>query len=357
MKEHPKAEVTFAKGGQLTFADELALGVTGKGIDRAKRVLCHYGPVLPQVAVRADGQNEFRLLTGPGIFKAMEETGTNEIPIVIAKPEDAKEEKWMCLQMSLRSDNIGALAQGELINHLVKDHGLPLSLLSNRLGVSKPWLSKRRSLVCDLSDDVKKLVAAETLPPRSAEEVAKLPAAEQLPFARRAIMESLSKDKISKLVALRNEPSTPDEIKKLVLENPSGVPASMLAGIKPGKGKAKQGKAKQGKANPDKAKPDKTRVSRISPTELECQLRFAKDVIEAVCKALRKLDPDAIDRFSGKRLIEGVICQAKDLAELAEMVFERLIELEKGTASSYDDGRTLRQGGDKPFTQGNEERQ
>jgi ParB-like chromosome segregation protein Spo0J len=327
MDERPKTLITLAKRRQFAGDEDLALSVTRKGIERSKRLLNLYGSALPQVAVRFGDGEGLKILTNQNIFVAMEETGTGEIPVVVVETKDVKDEKLLSLQLSLRDDSIGALAQGAMIASLIKEHGFTLGQLSKALSVRKPWLCKRQFLALKLSSSVKKLVAEGSLPPRSAEEVSRLPHDAQLRFVEKAM--DMPKEKIAKLVAMYNDPTTHDEVKRMILDAPHDVTIG------------------------EQSKTRKVRAKGDGAAKLENLLRFAARANLTAYRELKTLNWKTEAKLPDEKAIESVICPAEDLADLARLVLEEYPKLTKLHASSVGSGGSVSTKGGKSFPQGN----
>ena len=302
MEARNKTSIALVKPGQLVGNEELSLGVNRKSVDRAKNLLDDFGAVLAPVVRPLEGQSMFKVLYNQNALKAMKEVHITEIPVVIADAINKKDERILSLKLSRQRNDLDALAQGSLIDSLIQDEGYTLCHLSMIIGVSKSWLSKRQSLARNLSDPVKGLVSSEALSPRSAEEVAKLPAAAQLGFATKVIRDALPKDRIAKLVAMHNDPLTTDEIRGMILDNPSGVPL-----VK-------------------RPKPAKARVRPDGDEKLDASLRFTAGACLNAAKGLKGLDVNG--RLPDARLLRRLREAAKELAAVSEAILRCVTERE-----------------------------
>lgn len=165
----------------------------------------------------------YTIVKGHHIVNLAKPLCIKELPSIVLNDTNSLNNKLLTLNMSIINDNIGALAQGALIEELINNCNLSLGELSKRLGKSKSWLSKRMSLKQNLSDNVKPLLHDNSLHPRTAEEIAKLPKETQEKFAYSVIKEQISKDVVTKLVRLYNDKNTSDETKKRIIDDPLSI--------------------------------------------------------------------------------------------------------------------------------------
>jgi hypothetical protein len=284
---------------RLKNNETLALGVQQNYIKQASKILCEFGSVLPQLVIKDDdNEGSYKVLNNPSLLEAAKSLCLNCLPTIIVNMPNNKNYKLLALLMSLYENKIGALAQGELINSIITTDFKSLGSLSKELGMSKSWLSKRRSLVQDLTKEVKDLVLGGSLSPRSAEEIAKLPRDAQLLFAERAIMDGFSKDKITKFVAMYNDPKTPENIKKLILTAPSDIPLEKLT-----KKRANRRKMKS------------------ATEELISSLNFALVGNQGVVDCFENLDLDKIAKLLDEKLVNNVL----DLANKVKILMEAIL--------------------------------
>jgi ParB-like chromosome segregation protein Spo0J len=102
---------------------------------------------------------------------------------------------------------------------LVNDHGITPHELVKLLGKSKAWISKRQSLVQNLTGTVKSMITDGTLCPRTAEEVTKLPEEEQTEFAQNIVNSGINKNEANQLVQRYKNAST-DNVRREVIKSP-----------------------------------------------------------------------------------------------------------------------------------------
>jgi hypothetical protein len=113
----------------------------------------------------------------------------------------------------------GALCEGQLLQEAVSA-GIPRSEIQIMLGKSASWVCNRLALITRLNHNVYEMVRNGLLEPRSAQEVARLPAQAQFAFAEIAVREGLPKSAIESLIAGYNDESCPDTVKTQILNDP-----------------------------------------------------------------------------------------------------------------------------------------
>jgi len=133
--------------------------------------------------------------------------------------QDEAEQLKLALMLSAPQDEGGALSEGELISRLINDYGTAPRELVNLLGKSKAWVSTRMALAKNLTAAVKGMVTDGTLCPRSAEDVARLPAEAQAEFAQNAVNCGLNKNEINQLVQ-RYKNAFTDDVRREVIKSP-----------------------------------------------------------------------------------------------------------------------------------------
>ena len=203
-------EACTLKTRQIVKNPELALGVSQKEVGKYKKVAAAYGNVAP-VVVCAPKNGGHLILAGSARLEACAQTGITEMPAVMVQTTDEAGQLKLALMLSTIHDEAGALSEGALISRLINEHGVAPREIVKLLGKSKAWVSKRMALSQNLSVTVKGMVRDGTLCPRSAEEVAKLPAGIQAEFAVNAIDSGLNKTEISQLVARYKNACSDDE--------------------------------------------------------------------------------------------------------------------------------------------------
>jgi len=214
-------EACTLKTRQIVKNPALALGMSQKEVDKYKKVAAVYGNVAP-VIVCAPINGGHLILAGSARLEACAQSGISQIPAVMSQAADEAGQLKLALMLSVIHDDEGALSEGALISRLINGFGIAPRELVNLLGKSKAWVSKRLSLDQNLSDAVKGMVTDGTLCPRSAEEVAKLPADVQAEFAENAVHCGINKTEIGQLVSYYKSASSADA-KKEVIKSPLDV--------------------------------------------------------------------------------------------------------------------------------------
>ena len=212
-------EARTLKTRQILKNPVLTLGVSQKDVGKYKKVAMVYGNVAPVIVSAPEKSGECVILAGSARLEACTQAGINEIPAVMARDCDEVGRLKLSLMMSALREEASALSEGALINQLINEYGVAPRELANLLGKSKAWVSKRLSMDQKLSETVKGMVSDGSLCPRSAEEVAKLPAEVQTDFASNAVNCGLNKTEMGFLVqSYRNTYS--DDVRRKIVESP-----------------------------------------------------------------------------------------------------------------------------------------
>ena len=204
---------------QIEKNKDLKLGALKKDIDRYEKIVSAYGNVVP--AIVAMNGNMYSLLDGHARIEACARIGIHEIPAVISQTEEATEQLKLSLLLSASREQGNALSEGAIIGKLVKEHGQTLMDISRFTGRSKAWLSKRQTMVENLSQPLKDMVLNGTICARTAEEISKLPQAEQVLFAANIVKEGLNKDDVHRLVALYRSPDATLSLCSSIIASPA----------------------------------------------------------------------------------------------------------------------------------------
>jgi ParB-like chromosome segregation protein Spo0J len=205
--------------GAVAGNKTLAAAMDRRTVDRCKEAIEKLGVVhTPVVGAAKDGRR--LLLSGQSELTALRELGVKKmdaIEVDVAGDVEAKA-KLSLLLMSLW-DRPGALCEGLLLQEALGDGSSRLEL-QTMLGKSASWISNRLALVTRLDGNVFEMVKNGMLEPRSAQEVARLPAGAQFAFAETAVREGLPKSAVELLVAGYNAESCPDAVKAQILSDP-----------------------------------------------------------------------------------------------------------------------------------------
>ena len=221
---------------QIERSRELALGAPKKDIDKYGKVVSEFGNVAPAIVAAAGGM--YSLIDGHARVEACARAGISEMPVVVAQAGGEEDKAKLSLLLSSSREQGGYLSEGAMIEKLVEDHGLTLGELSAFVGRSKSWLSKRQTTARNLSPPLAGMVLSGAVCARAAEEIAKLPRAEQALFAANIARDGLSKDEVCRLVRLYRSPDATLEMCRAIVETPAGALAAC-----PKTGKARKARA------------------------------------------------------------------------------------------------------------------
>jgi len=209
------------KVGQIEKNPILALTTNEKDVEKYQRVTKTFGNVVP--AIVGQNGNAYRILAGQARLEACAQNGIQEIPVTIAEISDEAEQLKLALLLSTVREEGGSLSEGAFIDALITRHGITRKELMILLKKSKSWISKRQSLVLNLSDAVKGMVKDGVICARTAEEIAKLPKSVQVSFAQKVARDSLSKTNVGQLVSLYRSQENDSVLRETILDSPQVV--------------------------------------------------------------------------------------------------------------------------------------
>ena len=197
----------------------LAAAADRRCVERCKEAIEKLGIVhTPVVGTTMDGER--LLLSGQSELTALRELGVKKMDAIeIDVAGDASARAKLSLLLISLQDRPGALCEGLLLQEAVSA-GVSRAEIQTMLGKSASWVSNRLSLVTRLDRNVYEMVKSGLLEPRSAQEVARLPAEVQFAFAEMAVRESLPKSAIESLVCGYNDWSCPDAVRAQILSDP-----------------------------------------------------------------------------------------------------------------------------------------
>jgi len=197
----------------------LAAGVDRRAVERCKDTIEKLG-ILHTPVVGATPGGNLLLLSGQCELTALRELGVKKMDAIeVDVTGDAGVRAKLSLLLISLKDMPGALCEGLLLQEAV-GAGVPRSEIQTMLGKSASWVSNRISLVTRLDVNVYEMVRSGLFDPRSAEEVARLPAEVQFAFAETAVREGLPKSAIESLVAGYNDETCPDAVKAQIISDP-----------------------------------------------------------------------------------------------------------------------------------------
>jgi ParB/RepB/Spo0J family partition protein len=182
-----------------------------------------FGDVRSIIIGKSEKEDTYNLIYGANILNAAQQLGLKELNSVIYHAENEKNKNILALNYSLISNDIDSIAQCSIIANLIDNKYYTAKGLAKEIGKSTAWISKKMSLIKNLHEDVQNMVKEGAIPPRTAEEIAKLPKETQTRFVSHALDNAMSKETVTKLVKLYNDPATNDELKKKIIDSPDLV--------------------------------------------------------------------------------------------------------------------------------------
>ena len=205
----------------------LAAGVGRRAVERCKDAVEKLGVVhTPVVGTTKSGGR--LLLSGQCELTALRELGVKKMEAIeVLVSDDRGGKAKLSLQLMTLRERPDALCEGQLLKEAVSA-GVPRAEIQTMLGKSASWVSNRLSLVSRLDENVYEMVRNGLIDPRSAQEIARLPAESQFAFAEKAIIEGLPKSAIESLVAGYRDESCPDTVKAQILIDPRAALKRMM---------------------------------------------------------------------------------------------------------------------------------
>ena len=165
----------------------------GKTREFAERRGC-YMPV-----ILSDAGGCMTLLSGAATFEACLEKRVQKVPAVVVQTDGGADELMFSLQSAELSAPPDAMYVSAAVIRLVDAYAVPRRTIAESLGKSQAWVSRMEGLR-RLSAAVWDMVSDGLISSRAAQEIARLPADVQAPFAVSAGNEFLSKDDIARLI-------------------------------------------------------------------------------------------------------------------------------------------------------------
>ena len=150
--------------------------------------------------VLSDGGGCMTLIAGAAAFEASLEEKEAKIPAVVVRTEGEADNLIFALQSSGLDETLGVVAVGAAIVQLIDLHGVSRKHIVETLGKSPAWINRMENLSRKLNGEVQRMVAEGQVQPRSAQEIARLPATVQTAFAVSVRNEFLSKENVIYLV-------------------------------------------------------------------------------------------------------------------------------------------------------------
>lgn len=287
--------VEMVKVSQLTKNVDLSYGFSEGQVKKLSKIIFHYGDICPLIVIQAKDEGMYKILKGQDVYEAAKINKLKKVQVLILTNIGEFDDKLIPLSLSMLKSEIGAIAQGVIVNQLIKDHGFILETLSKHCGVSKSWLCKRQSLANNLVDAVKTFVSEGKIAPRTAEEIAKLPPEKQAHFAAKVIEHGMAKDRASELVRLYRDSHTDESLRHRIINEPDSVKL----------------------IDHTLAKKPKKKAEKI-PMTLSASIDFAIKAIENVKNQLSKAGKDALRPLSDD--VGLLAAKAGELALLAATI-------------------------------------
>jgi len=218
VKNNENCRLELVSARRIKRMPGLNLGVSQKSIGKVKdfaRMRGYCNPV-----VLSDSEGCMTLLAGAATFEACLEEKEPKLPAVIVRTESEADNLMFALQSAELNETPNAVALGTAVVRLIDYHGLTRKYITETLGKSPAWVSRMENLSRKLNGAVQKMVTQGQVPPRSAQEIARLPDGVQTAFAVSASNEFLSKEDIVYLVNRYLNEDTGTEERDRIMNTP-----------------------------------------------------------------------------------------------------------------------------------------
>lgn len=144
----------------------------------------------PEFSVNEKEGGRFRLLASDRDFYAAKAAGMSELTVRIYRFTDKNAEAFSCIE-KLKTDNLGAMEEGYLMQRLIKDYGFTQDDVAALIGKSRPAVANTMRLLT-LAPEVVGLVESGKLSAGHARTLVKVPKAQQYAFAAEALKRGYS---------------------------------------------------------------------------------------------------------------------------------------------------------------------
>ncbi len=272
----------------------LSISIQDKDVDRCTKAIRKYGLLNPLVVhLCEDGSH--RIIAGECELLALREMDTQKTEAVVVDCLNPTEANKLSLLLSSLRQSPNPLSEGLILRELLKSAGHTQVDIAYLVGKSASWVCKRLALVERLKDSVVQLVASKNLCCHTAQEIARLPLEEQLPFASKVVMDGLPKSAVEKLVSAYHRPGVSNAVKKSILDNPR-VMAQQLSSLYPKIEKTKKSDTEQ--PNTQERLQGSLRLFVRLLGELELTLASLEETALRRCFPLLKPAGESAERFS-----------------------------------------------------------
>lgn len=200
----------------------LAISVGNRELERCEKAIREYGLIHPLVVRRCD-DGHYHVIAGECERMVLTQMRQNTVRAVVMERLEAPEATRLALLLSSLKQSPNALSEGLLLKDLCQSHRYTQTEVAVMVGRSVSWVNKRLALTDRLTTSVVVLVQAGQICSPTAQEIARMPSDVQQTFAGKVITDHLPKSAVERLVATYNNPQTPQEVKRAVLENPQAT--------------------------------------------------------------------------------------------------------------------------------------
>ena len=219
-----KCRLSAVPLGKIKRMPGIRSSASDKKVRKVREFAVKRGFYMP--VVLSDEGGCMTLLSGAATYNACIEEKGNNLPAVIIQTEGGADNLMFALQSAELFEPPDAISVSAAIVQMIDSFRLTRKHISESLGKSPAWVSKMERLSRNLSEPVQGMVAKGQLAPRAAQEIARLPAEAQMPFAVSVCNEFLNKGSVTCLVnRYLNEDTAPEERERIIRTPAQALPA------------------------------------------------------------------------------------------------------------------------------------
>ncbi|MCU7960452.1 MAG: ParB/RepB/Spo0J family partition protein [gamma proteobacterium symbiont of Bathyaustriella thionipta] len=169
--------------------------------------------VIQPVVVRAIREGHYELIAGERRWRAAQQAGLSDIPVVIREIDD-RTAMAMALIENIQREDLNALEEADALHRLLNEYGLTHQQIAETVGKSRTVVTNLLRLL-ELESGVKALLEEGRLEMGHARALLALKGEEQLAAAKNVVSNALTVRQTEKLVKQLREPARPPASKRI----------------------------------------------------------------------------------------------------------------------------------------------
>lgn len=215
-----KINIKEEKSDMLISNMSLKSSFESSKIDRCKKIFKDCGVYALPIAGKLP-DNKMIVLHGQCEVEALRDIGESKVSMIVVDVENELSVDRLSLQFIQLTKSNTSLSEAILAEKLYSSHQYTLQQIAVVANKSKGMICKMVRMVRNMTPTVIEMVNKNQLSVRMAICISKLPQDVQLEFATATKTALLPQRDIEKIIPMINSDATPDEIKKLIIKNPS----------------------------------------------------------------------------------------------------------------------------------------